>query len=44
MGNEMSDRKNKAKPDMSRNGPDGESKKAEEGDQTGDYQRSICLR
>lgn len=38
MGNELSDRKAKAKAaDISRNGPDGESKKTEEGDQTGAY-------
>lgn len=44
MGNEMSDRKSKAKAEIPRNGPDGESKKTEEGDQTGEYYLTIYLR
>lgn len=44
MGNEMSDRKSKAKAEIPRNGPDGESKKTEEGDQTGEHYLTIYLR
>ena len=43
MGNEISDRKNKAKAEASRNCPDGEAIKKEEEDQTGSFNRCLTF-